>query len=364
MNIIEYTLKRNKTFSEDPFGDMDALVLSQLAYVKYEAAGDVMGRQCPLRDLYLSEYFDGYFSDGMTDNENREMLAAAAASRRYRNAVISDLVTTTDDATGEQFAAMTWRLADDLDYISFRGTDGSIVGWKEDFQMAFRERVPAQKSAVEYINEYGRRYPERKGRLIVGGHSKGGNLAVYGAVYCSDEIQQRITDVYSLDGPGFISRVSSRIDEIVEKRELNVMRILPQGSFVGMLLESGSDYRVIRSSTMGIMQHSMYTWQIEEDKLVFADKLSAGSQYIDRTMSEWFNVATEEQREAFVTTFFGILENAEIETLADFQKLKFKDIIGMIGEFKSCDEETSRMLEGMMKSLIKSAARQVVGPSR
>ncbi|MDO4393799.1 MAG: DUF2974 domain-containing protein [Bacillota bacterium] len=360
MNIIEYARICSKTFEEEPFNRMDALVLSQLAYTKYEAAADIVGDSQPLRDWYRGEYFDVYFSDGMTDDQNREMLAAAVASRRYRNILLCNLVSTTDESTGEQFAAMTFGLTDNLSFVSFRGTDGSLVGWKEDCRMTFRERVPAQKSAVDYINNLCANHDAGKGQVIIGGHSKGGNLAVYGAAFCDEEYQKRIVDVYSIDGPGFIEQVSDRIDRRIKAAGLNIIRIMPHNSVVGMLMESSGDYLVVKSNTIGLMQHILYTWQIEDGDLVFVDKLSLRSRYLDRTMRDWFKVATEKQRETFVMTFFGVLENADIQVLSDFQKLRFKDVVGMISEFKSCDEETAKVLEGMFKALIKSAAKQVI----
>ena len=354
MDIIEYTTKNNKTFAETPFNHMDALVLSQLTYCRFEAAFNKPSR---IKEFFMAEYFDAYFNDGITDRQNKELLAAVSCSKRYRDIIIEDIAEDTDKESGEQFAAIVFRIDDGIEFIGFRGTDGTMVGWKEDCMLAFENRIPAQLSAMEFLDKRGTASCDK--RFILSGHSKGGNLAIFAAAFCDESVKRRIDIVFSLDGPGFLGDVSEEIDNVLNKTDMQIQKIVPHDSVVGMLLEGSDDYQVIKTETRSIMQHSIYNWTIENNDLCYLDSLSLPSIYLDRTMRDWFTVATVEQRKIFVETMFRILEHNNIQVISDFQRLRLKEVVQMLKELRMCDDETSQALETMITSLVKAAARQL-----
>lgn len=355
MNIIEFARKRNETFEELPFDYMDALVLSQVAYVRLEASYE--GSSTPLRDLYLGEYFEEYFNDGICDNQNMDMLGAVACSRRYRNINITNIESSVNEEKGEQFAVTTFEILNDMEFIGFRGTDGTMVGWKEDCMLSICDSIPAQLSAVDFVN---RHYDDQNNkRLIIGGHSKGGNLAAYAAAFSNESIRHRIDKVYCFDSPGFLNAVNEAIGSNFNNSNIVIKKFVPQDSIIGMLLEDDNDYKVIRTNTRNIMQHSIYNWIIEDGNLVYADTLSFPSLFFDRTMQDWFLVATEDERRTFVEALFNALESNNIQEVSDLQKVGIKRIMQIISQFRTYDDETLHAVESMLKSLVKSATKQL-----
>ena len=209
MNIIDYLAISHKTFEEKPFGEVDSLILCQLFYAKIEKVLEdekvpLISPRWEIRDFYREEYFHEMFNDDISDKENRELYTVAAGSRRFRNVKVKNIISHFSLEEGKQFAACTFEIEKGVAYVCFRGTDGTMLGWKEDFMMSYLEEVPAQREAVEYIEKfYGNLSMGMLKKLYIGGHSKGGNLAMYAGMMVNPSIQQRIIEVYSHDGPGF-----------------------------------------------------------------------------------------------------------------------------------------------------------------
>ena len=209
-NITDDIRQHFDTFAELPFTEADSLALSQLAYAhmpdnvpRYhenaETADGVIAT-VPIHDLLRAECYDDLFGKVWSTSMNVDLLRAMSESPRWRNLRVGAYVDEFDAATTKQFSACVFELGNGTLYVAFRGTDSSIVGWKEDFMMAFRRPVASQEAAACYLTELADHWA---GPIMVGGHSKGGNLAVYAAANVPSEIQERITVVYSHDGPGF-----------------------------------------------------------------------------------------------------------------------------------------------------------------
>src|SRR6056297_1107664 len=179
-NILDYLKTNISTFNEKPFNNIDSLVLCQLFYGKVETQiGKSDKKTWKVKDLYRAEYFDKMFIDDISDEENKEVMTLMAANPRFREINIKNLVVEFNEKREMQFAAVTYEIDNNTDYVCFRGTDGTMLGWKEDFNMAFMTETPSQKNAVHYIKKFYENIDNKK--LYIGGHSKGGNLAVYGA---------------------------------------------------------------------------------------------------------------------------------------------------------------------------------------
>jgi len=365
MNIIEYVKNSTEKFSERPLGPVDSLVLSQLSYARLENVlqGDKRNLARPgfeVRDFFRNECFDEVFNDGISDEENLKLLAWASGSRRFRGLKVRNIEAETDESAKMQFAAMTFELDDGSSYAAFRGTDGALLAWREDFNLSFMNEVPSQGLAVQYINRhFGGR---NRRRLYLGGHSKGGNLAVYAAAHCSPAIRSRIAGVYSHDGPGFRDEVAGEIDTVLQRDQVPVVKEVPQTSIVGMLLESPEEHRVVKSDAAGIMQHMAFSWQIEGNDFVYQDDLSAGGAYFDRTLRDWLMSVSDEKREIFVNTLFDIFEENGIHTLNDLKDLNLRDVGSIVGSLRHLDDESSRVVMTVLKSLVNAAVRQISQP--
>ena len=200
-NMLDYARRELETFSRRGLCAVDSLILSWMAYLRIPADADevVAGIRgwdgVRLADLHRAEYFGDYFAGMWSEEDGLRLLAAAAASPRLRDVRVVGHVESTDVRAEKQFAAVTFRLTDDLSYVAFRGTDSTLVGWKEDFNLSFRCPVPSQVAAARYLADVAGRLD---GEFVVGGHSKGGNLAVYAAASVPADVGERITRVFSM----------------------------------------------------------------------------------------------------------------------------------------------------------------------
>lgn len=364
MNIIDYVKRTSETFQELPFNAVDSLVLSQLSYARLEFAlpeekgvrswfykGNTLG------EFFRNECFEKMFFDGISDSENLELMAYMVASRRFRDLRIRDIVGDFDKSCEKQFGAMIFELDRNTDFVAFRGTDGSMLGWKEDFNLSFMNEVPSQQEAVQYLEKhYGS--GNRRGRncrFYIGGHSKGGNLAVYSALRCSPEIGARVLGVYSLDGPGFRDEVQVLLDEAERERGIPIIKLVPGASVVGMLMQNDNHYQVVQSDGTGIMQHIAYTWQVEEKDFVYLEEIDGSGRFMNRTVQELLLAVDDEKRRIFINTIFDVLEDNGIETLQDLKAKSFTELAKMIASLRNLDEEERTVVGEVLKSLAGAA---------
>ena len=270
-NLLDYLDWRGDlTLKQSPFNEVDNLILAELAFVDFN--GIVPGpREGPAvvleeaAERYLERFPAGEKIDMgvLVPDEIPDMVRKMARLPRFRSMRLGCFADRLDADNAQQFAALTVETGDGAVYCSFRGTDDTLAGWKEDFHMAYVSQIPAQKLAVEYLETVARQYPRRKLRL--GGHSKGGNLAVWSGVFCRPAVQKRIQAVWSNDGPGF----HDDILVLPQYRRLadRITTIVPKSSVVGMLLEHGEDYVVVDSREQGLMQHDGFSWQVTGNRI-------------------------------------------------------------------------------------------------
>ncbi|MDO4383452.1 MAG: DUF2974 domain-containing protein, partial [Eubacteriales bacterium] len=262
-----------------------------------------------------------------------------------------------DKSCEKQFGAMIFELDKDRDFVAFRGTDGSMMGWKEDFNLSFMNEVPSQQEAVQYLERnYGS--ANRRGRnrkLYTGGHSKGGNLAVYSALRCSPEVQERILGAYSLDGPGFRDEVQVLLDEAASESGIPIIKLVPGSSVVGMLMQNNNNYQVIQSDGTGIMQHIAYSWQVEEGDFIYLEEIDGSGKFMNRTVHDWLLTVDDEKRRIFINTIFEVLEENGVETLQDLKAKSFTELAKMIASLRNLDEEERAVVGGVLKALAVSA---------
>ena len=320
-NLIFYAQKELEPFSQRPVSPVDSLILSWVSYMNLPAALPAVQtwEGVRLADLFRAEAFPAMLEEIWDPESSLNLLTVLAASPRFRDIRVMGYAEQKDMAKEQQFAAVTFRLEKGLYYIAFRGTDHSLVGWKEDFNMAFQYPIPSQEQALIYT-ETAAMYCD--GSFLLGGHSKGGNLAVYSGANCSDEVYKRIRRIYSHDGPGFLEQVLkspafARITPLIDKT-------VPQSSVVGMLLEQQEKYRVVKSKSFSVWQHDPFSWVVEGTDFQYLDDVAPEAKYLDRTLTTWITRLSPQEREWFVDTLYRILNANEAETFeqmrADWQK--------------------------------------------
>ncbi len=357
-SIIDYVKNFTKSFDEAPFSAVDSLVLSELTYSHFDGFvspyQSVFSPARRLRQIMTVDNAELILSCVHDAESERKLIAAVLQNPRYKNLRVSRYVSEFDSEREIQFCGITY-LIDNIVYVAFRGTDSTVVGWKEDFNMSFMDYVPAQKLAVEYLNESARRF---FGKLYVGGHSKGGNLAVYAAVMCDKRVQKRIVNAFSHDGPGFKEGVldKDRFSFVKER----IKKTVPQSSLIGMVLETMEDYTTIRSSASGLTQHSPYSWEVEDGSFIELEGITKGARYIDGVLSKWLSSLTDDKREVFVDALFRVIDATGAKSTKDLGNINATKIKDALSEIKSLDSETKSFVLETILHLASTAIKDTV----
>lgn len=363
--VLDYINEYGKySFREKPMMEVDSLALCQLSYLKFDGmVPDVKERRPSVTLESLKEHpdYEKLFADVRYEEVNRELIEGMLAVERFRNLQLNCYVNEIEKECETQFSAVTYTLNDGTVYVAYRGTDETLVGWKEDFNMAFLSPVPGQEFSVEYLNAVAERI---RGSFYLGGHSKGGNLAVYAAMNCNPEIQERILKIFSMDGPGFRPEVMEACG--YERIADRVIKILPHSSLVGMLFESDMRYKVVESKTFGLMQHDPYTWLVEGDHLKAVDDIYNRRKKMDNTLNQWILSLSEEQLRTFVDTLFQVISASKADNLIDMTAEWKQSMNGIIAALKEIDGETAKILRAVVKALfdVASQSRKQNRPGR
>lgn len=353
-DIVDYVERSLTPIEAGDFTPVDSLILSWTSYFRIlpdlpEAASE---KGVEVRDLLRAECFPRFFWTVWDPEKCKRLLFAMAASPRFRSIRQCFCVDDVDDAEQKQFAACAYVLGPDLLYVAFRGTDRTLVGWKEDFNMTFAAPVPAQECAADYLATLASR---TDAKLLIGGHSKGGNLAIYAAARNAELLGDRLLRVYSHDGPGFVPEILAEPGfRAIEER---VDRTVPQSSIVGMFLDQSYAYTVVKSTNLGPLQHDPFSWVVEGKDFARANGLSFDARRIDAILSSWLLDHSPEQRELLVDAIYSIITLPEVETVTDLVESWQQSIPAVRDRIAALDPEVRAAILGMFKSLATSGLR-------
>ena len=316
--MLDYLAWRGDlTFAEREFNEVDNLILSELAYLNMD--GLVSPDAVPgvtLAELY-ARFEDAPNDQSEVCTDPLPVLRACAASRRFAEVRAGMYVCDVDPARDIQFSAVSFFLGGAV-YAAYRGTDLSIVGWREDFDLSYKTQTPGQAAARDYLDRLG---AATDGDIIVGGHSKGGNFAVYAASFCDPAVQERIVRVYSNDGPGFNKTVSEQAGYAAIAPR--VVKLIPAASVVGMLLCGLEKPVFIKSSVRGPIQHDPYSWRVGRDSFERAASRTSGGAITDNAFSAWISSLDDGERERFVCSLFELFENSGVTSLNELVEKKW-----------------------------------------
>ena len=334
-NFLDYLQDNNKTFKESSFNNIDSLILAYLSYFHFP---NTLTR---LKDLDISKT--------TKVEKNREFIKRVVTSNRYKDIESCFYVEDTNDLIEKQFSAVTFLLPNNTMYISFRGTDSTLTGWKEDFNMAFMLPVPAQKEALNYVEKVTKLIPRK---FYIGGHSKGGNLAVYAGCNLSDNLSTRIIKIYSHDGPGFIKEflTTSNYQNIKDKIE----KIVPSSSIIGMLLYTNENYKIIKSSARGILEHDPFSWLINENNFIILKNLSDGTVFTNKVINDFLSSLSKKEREIFIDSLFTVLKSTNLTTLDEISKNFIVKLPNILIAIYKLDDVNKKYIIKTIKALIKS----------
>lgn len=357
-NIIDYLDWRGDlTLDQSPFNDVDNLILSQLVYMRFDQILTVekYNTLSSLSDVVRTLLAESDESERIANNlmsapkTDRRFLAVLASTARFGSMQLTRYVNRIDYKKESQFSAITILTGDGSVYLAFRGTDDSLVGWKENFNMSFMTPVPAQQEAVEYLESVAFDYPES---IRVGGHSKGGNLAVYAAAFCQPVIQNWILNVYSNDGPGFDRKViDSEGYQNIHKR---IHTLVPQSSVVGMLLEHEEAYTVVHSTGSGLMQHNPYSWEVLGRDFIRLATVDRNSRFVDQTLRSWISGMDQHQKEQFIDALYGVFAATEVKSTSELSGEWLKAARVILKSMSKLDEDTRKLINQTISSLFRS----------
>lgn len=355
MNVIKDYLewRGDITLDKSPFNEVDAAILARFSYEPFEGiVSEKIRESITIKEVCAKLLNAPELNDHIVSDMDIDFIRQISVTRRFGDMKLSGFINDTDENRQIQFSACIFDIDDEETYyIAFRGTDNTIIGWKEDFNMGYAFPVPAQVRALKYFEKVASTLHD--GSFIIGGHSKGGNLSVYAATYCNECFNDSILAVYNFDGPGFTQKVQD-INEFHEI-ESRIHTFVPEFSIVGMLLEHIVDYDVIPSTAMGIMQHELLTWGTSATEFIKKERIAKGSTFIDQTVRDWVHNLDDEQCARFVDTVFDFMMQGDAHTLADFSNNSSEYLSSLIKTFSSMDDEAKKGFFDAAKQLFESA---------
>lgn len=358
-NIMDYIEWRGDlSISQTRFNEVDNVILSLLSYIDFKNIVVFSGEKGIPLGKAAEKFFEKY---KRLDKKVREaqfqtavdVFEKAAKSKRFKNLILSYYVDEIDMEKESQFCALMIDIGRNENFISFRGTDESIVGWKENFNMSFVEATESQKKAVEYLNKVGRLTTTK---LRVGGHSKGGNLAVYASIYCDKEIQSRIRKIYNNDGPGFTEKMVEK--EAYLNIKSKVLSLFPEGSIVGMCLEHEGDIAIVKSHKIKL-QHDPINWEIRGKAFIKADELRESAKFFHKTIMSWIEKTNPDQRQKFVDTLYEILKENDINTVMDLENLSPDKFFALLKSGMELNQQREGVIEKSVKLFIDEGGKTI-----
>lgn len=352
-NIEDYMLWRGDIELDNKnINEIDALVLTQIAYLDFSDA--FAGKECvPLHEAIKKVDSRQYDKEIFVTNKNRYNLAILMAETpRFKNLMLSNYVNHIDKDSDLQFSAISFDIDSKLKFVSFRGTDGTLVGWKEDLQLSYTTPVPAQEESRKYLNNIAKGL---KKKIIIAGHSKGGNLAIYSAMFAYKNTKKKISLIYSFDGPGFEENIikSENYKEISDRIRLYI----PQNTVVGAILNIVCMQKVVQSDAMGIVQHDAFSWNLIGNKFIESKRTQTSIKF-GNELDNWLLKYDKITRKKLIGFLFDTLEESGVETINDIN-LILKSSSAFLEGLNDLDKEQKSGLLSMLKLIISYNAGSV-----
>ena len=339
-----------------PLNEVDALIFSELSYIQFENIVPKMGEK---GNVTLAEAAEKYIpkegKESIFYARYEKLLAEVAKHPRYADLLLSNYVSIMDEKEKQQFSALHIQINPFLTFIAFRGTDETLVGWREDCNMSYMMPVPAQISATDYVNQ------TTKGlfqKYYLGGHSKGGNLAIYSAVFCEPGVQNNIRAVYNFDGPGFHKRITDH--EAYLKMKDRIYSYVPEMSVVGMLMEHEEQYKVVKSYEVALLQHEGLSWCVDGTKFETAESVDEFSSNVNGILKGWLEKADYEDRKIMINALFDILETGGIQNVLDFKDIGVHNTTAMVKAAATLPREQREIINHLIKIWISESKKTVV----
>lgn len=349
-NIIDYIEWRGDIpLDQVPFGEIDGLILSYLSYMPFAGIlnSKMQGEGVALRDAarsLLDLHAREHCKLAYSEKDDKRLLGVLTQSERFGGARLIGYVDQYDRATEKQFSAVTFLLSDGSAFVAFRGTDDTVVGWKENFNMTFENEVPAQRDAVTYVQVLDR---TRHLPLRLGGHSKGGNLAIYAGLFCAQEVRSNILAVYNYDGPGFNEVVAN--SPAFTRLGERVRTFVTQSSLIGIIMWHCEPFTIVKSDSVSVFQHNVFTWQLKGGRFIELEQRSGSSMFADNALKSWLAEMNAQQREAFINGVYSVIAAADGRNVCNL--FEGKNLLAMLKAAGALDEQTRSDVQAAIRML-------------
>jgi len=345
-------------FSVSPYNEVDNLIFSTMAYIDFDGVVPGFERDRPLsiREVnarYWRKHSHAEIQDRKAFVSDAPfILEKMTGSRRYRKLKMLHYINSVNEDMSLQVSAITILPGDGSVYVAYRGTDDTLIGWKEDFLFAYKDMTVGQKEAVDYLDRTTDCLPDDM-PLYVGGHSKGGNFAVFAAAFCRQAVRDRIKTVYSNDGPGFVQEVV-KTDEY-QSIEHKMIKYTPEFELIGGLMVDDSESVIVKSDSTGAYQHDPFSWQVLRDHFVLADSHSTQSVVLNDALGRWVSKETPEKREEFINILFGLFKEAGVTKASELGKNRIKTSIAMMNALRKLPADDRATFLSILKDLARSS---------
>ena len=357
MNTIKNYLnwRGDLTFDQDPLNEVDNAIFSLLAYLDFSVVSgsakikDLVNMYSRYMDKTKSSYYHSKFIKGIED-----ILEKMSTTNRFKDVWVSDYCDMLDEKNQTQFSAMCFILGHTGIFVAFRGTDNSFVGFKEDFNMSYSQHVQGQLEAVKYLDYLMDKY--NGSDVYVGGHSKGGNFAVYSVCGLKEDKRDRVIRIFNNDGPGFSKAFVET--KAYKDTSVKVKKIIPKDSIVGILMDNEEETKRVNAlGSTGFIQHDAQNWEVMGNEFV-EEECGEQAQFLDDTIRCWLSTLNDMEKALFVNEMYNIiLMTTDAKKLSDISESKLRLTMNFIRNMKGLDPEKREIMYGVVYRLFESASR-------
>ncbi|MCR5652976.1 MAG: DUF2974 domain-containing protein [Ruminococcus sp.] len=354
-NIIDYIKWRGDlSFEQDGLNNLDMLILARLSYLPLETIVPKSFDESISVEEASYEFYIREMQDDVFWKKDPGFLKVVGKSERFKNLRLSASKCYMHRDSMIQFYALTIDLGGGKRCISFRGTDNTLVGWQEGLSYYSLDTLPSQHKALEYLESVAETYG---GEFYLAGHSKGGNLAIYSAVSCSEETRGKIISVYNFDGPGVN-------EEVIRSKSFGAVRdklktFVPQSSVFGMMLEHDEEFSIIKSSKKSFMQHDIYSWEVAPTDFLYLDERTNSSYFINNTLNTLVDDMTPNEMNEFIDAVFKVMESSDKKTVNGLQRQWYKSYAKMLRSLVTLDKEERKLIFSTFAKAFKSAGKNI-----
>lgn len=348
-NILDYIKWRGDLkFKEYKINEVDSLILARISYLPLEY---LINENEIITISELEQRFKSSQNINVLWEEDLKLLTLMSKSQRFGDLRLSNLLYIWKKETEEQFLSITILIDEKTICVSFRGTDCTLLGWKEDFNLSYKKHIGSHILAKEYLNNIGNIYQNKD--IILCGHSKGGNIAVYSAAFVNKDIQNKILKIYNIEGPGFDEQIVN--SEEYNKISYKINTYIPQDSIIGRLMNHKEKIHIVESNEKGFMQHDIYSWNVLGSEIIRRNECTNESNFIDRTLTEMFNEVEPEKRKIIVETIFQILFSTGADSFKELKSKKIENTKTILTSINGLDSETKNTIKVVIITLLKIA---------